>query len=232
MKKVGFIGSFDKTDLILYIAKVLVETGNRVMVVDSTITQKAKYIVPAIQPTNAYVTEFEGIDVAVGFNNLNDIKVFLGIPVHAELPYDIALFDIDSSTTLRNFGIDNTGKNYFVTGFDLYSLKKGLEIINNTEESLHLTKVLFSMTASKEEIDYLNYLSMDFKVEWDNEEIYFPFELGDETVIAENQRVSKIKYKRLSNQYKEGLIYISQQILEDDNYAQFKKLFKQLEKNV
>lgn len=232
MKKVGFIGSFDKTDLILYIARILVATGNRVMVVDATITQKTRYVVPVIQPTNAYVTEFEGIDVAVGFANLDNIKMFLGMPVHAELPYDIVLFDIDNYVAMHNFNINNNGKNYFVTGFDLYSLKKGLEILSQVPENIFLTKVLFSRVATKEEDDYLNHLALGYKIEWDNERIYFPFELGDETVIAENQRVSKIKYKRLSDQYKEGLIYIVQQILGDDNYNQFKKLLKQLEKNV
>ena len=67
-------------------------------------------------------------------------------------------------------------------------------------------------------------MALGYKIEWDNERIYFPFELGDETIIAENQRVSKIKFKKLSDQYKEGLIYIAQQILENDNYNQFKKL--------
>ena len=232
MKKVGFIGSFDKTDLILYIAKILVATGNRVMVVDATVTQKTRYVVPVIQPTNAYVTEFEGIDVAVGFANLDSIKMFLGMPVHAELPYDIVLFDIDNYVAMHNFNINNNGKNYFVTGFDLYSLKKGLEILSQIPENIFLTKVLFSRTATKEEDDYLNHLALGYKIEWDNERIYFPFELGDETIIAENQRVSKIKFKKLSDQYKEGLIYIAQQILENDNYNQFKKLLKQLEKNV
>lgn len=232
MKKVGFIGSFDKTDLILYIAKILVAAGNRVMVVDATVTQKTRYVVPVIQPTNAYVTEFEGIDVAVGFANLDSIKMFLGMPVHAELPYDIVLFDIDNYVAMHNFNINNNGKNYFVTGFDLYSLKKGLEILSQIPENIFLTKVLFSRTATKEEDDYLNHLALGYKIEWDNERIYFPFELGDETIIAENQRVSKIKFKKLSDQYKEGLIYIAQQILENDNYNQFKKLLKQLEKNV
>ena len=41
------------------------------------INQKAKYIVPVIKPTKAYVTEFEGIDVAVGFNDFNEIKEYL-----------------------------------------------------------------------------------------------------------------------------------------------------------
>ena len=231
MNKISFIGSFDKTDLILYLARILVAAGNRVMVVDTTITQKSRYVVPVIQQTNAYVTEFEGIDVAVGFNNLENIKAFLGMPVHAEMPYDMVLIDIDNYGAMRNFNINNDGKNYFVTGFDLYSLRKGLDILSNIQENLFLTKVLFSRTASKEEEEYLNYLSSEYKIEWDNEKVYFPFELGDGTVIAENQRVSKIRFKRLSEQYKEGLVFIAQQILGEDNYNQIKRLLKQLERN-
>lgn len=232
MKRVSFIGSFDKTDLIIYVAKILVSAGNRVMVVDTTITQKAKYVVPVIEQAKAYITNFEEIDVAVGFNNFNEIKNYLGMPTHADLPYDMVLLDIDSTNDLYNFSISNEDQNYFVTGFDLYSLKKGLDILNKIAVNVHLTKILFSRTASKEEDEYLNHLSQDYKIEWDTEKIYFPFELGDQSVIAENQRVAKIKFKRLSEQYKEGLIYLAQQILGEDNYIQMKKIFKQLERNV
>ena len=83
MRKISFIGSYDKIDLILYIAKILVATDKKVLVIDSTVNQKAKYIVPVIKPTKAYVTDFENIDVAVGFKNLNEIKEYLGMPLHA-----------------------------------------------------------------------------------------------------------------------------------------------------
>ena len=232
MRKISFIGCFDKIDLILYIAKILVAMDKKVLVVDSTINQKAKYVVPVIKPTKAYVTEFEEIDVAVGFNNLNDIKEYLGIHVHAEMPYDIILLDIDSHEGIVNFGINNEDKNYFVTGFDLYSLKRGLEILSGLTEILNLTKILFSRTASKDDNDYLDYLSLGYKIEWNEEIIYFPFEVGDQSVIAENQRVSKIKFKKLSEQYKEALIYIVEQILDQDEYGTMKKIFKQLEKRV
>lgn len=232
MKKISFIGSYDKTDLILYIAKILVAMDKRILVIDSTINQKAKYVVPVIKPTRAYVTEFEKIDVAVGFKSFNEIKEYLGMPIHAELPYDMALIDIDSYEVLNQFNITNEDKNYFVTGFDLYSLKRGLEILSGITQILNLTKVLFSKNMSKEEDDYLNYLSLGYKIVWNEERIYFPFEVGDQTVIAENQRVAKIKFRKLSDQYKEALIYIVQEILEQDEYAKMKKIFKQLEKDV
>ena len=65
MKKIGFIGGFEKTDLILYVSKILVEAGQRVLFVDTTVNQRARYIVPSIAPSNSYITEYEGIDVAV-----------------------------------------------------------------------------------------------------------------------------------------------------------------------
>lgn len=79
MKKIGFIGAYDKTDLILYVAKAAVEIGKSVLVVDATILQKARYIVPCIAPSKYYITEYEKIDVAVGFNNLEEIKKYLSV---------------------------------------------------------------------------------------------------------------------------------------------------------
>ena len=232
MRRISFIGCYDKIDLILYIAKILVAMDKKVLVVDSTINQKAKYIVPVIKPTKAYVTEFEAIDVAVGFNNFEEIKEYLGMPIHAELDYDFALLDIDSYEGLVNFNINNADTNYFVTGLDLYTLKKGLEILSGLTEILKLTKVIFSKNASREDNDYLNYLSLGYKIEWSDEIVYFPFEVGDQSVIAQNQRVSKIKFKKLSEQYKEAMIYIVEQILDQNEYAMMKRVFKQLEKNV
>lgn len=232
MKKISFIGCYDKIDVILYVAKILVAMDKKVLVVDNTINQKAKYIVPVIKPTRAYVTEFENIDVAVGFNNFNEIKEYLGIPIHAELPYDIAMLDIDSYEGIVGFNINNECTNYFVTGCDLYTLKRGLEILSGLTDILKLTKVFFSKTATIEDDDYLNYLSLGYKIVWEDEIVYFPFEVGDQSVIIENQRVSKIKFKKLSDQYKEALIYIAEQILNQNEYAKMKKIFKQLEKGV
>ena len=228
MKKIGFIGAYDKIDLIMYISKILVATGKKVIVIDSTINQKAKYIVPVIKPTMSYVTEFEGIDVAVGFNNLNEIKEYLGMPLHAELDYDLALIDIDNYDGIEEYDMINAEKNYFVTSFDAFSLKRGLEILSGLKQIMKLTKVLYAKGATKEEDDYLNYLSLGYK----EERVYFPFEVGDQSVIVENQRVAKIKFRKLSNQYKESLIYIVQQILGQDDYFEIKRIFKQLEKGV
>lgn len=232
MRKIGFIGAYDKTDFILYIAKLLVEMNKRVLLVDATLTQKAKYIVPVIKPSKTYVTEFEGIDIAVGFENFQEIKQYLALPTTIELNYDIALIDLDAQEKVKTFEIETFEKNYFVTSFDMYSIKRGLESIDELTTPVNATKVLFSKEALKEEDDYLNFLSLGSKIVWNEEKIYLPFEVGDQTIIYNNQRVSKIKFRRLSNQYKEGLLYIAGEILGEENFNDLRKTFKKIEKGV
>ena len=136
MRKIGFIGAYDKTDLILYLARILSASGKKILFIDSTITQKAKYVVPEISPVKSYVTNFENIDVAVGFEDYYGIKEYLGMPSHADMGYDYAFLDIDDAQKLENFQIDPGDVNYFVTSFDLYSLKRGLEVLGNLKEKL------------------------------------------------------------------------------------------------
>ena len=231
MDKIGFVGAYDKTDVILYIAKIISLIGKKVLVIDSTINQKAKYVVPVINPTKSYITNFEGMDIAVGFNNLQQIQEYLGTE-DKKIDYDIILIDIDSTESIEIYDMKEANKNYFVTSFDLYSLKKGIEIIDGLNETIQLKKVLFSKYATEEEDDYLNFLSLGHKVIWESERIYFPLELGDQSTIIENQMLSKIKIRKLTNQYKKSLLYMAEEIVKPEERWKIRKVFRQLEKEV
>ena len=232
MKKIGFIGAYDKTDLILYVAKILTVLNKKVLVIDSTANQKARYVVPAINPTVKYITDFEDIDIAVGFTSIEDIKNYLGLSEGQEMEYDIMLVDTDNLEGVENLKLEEAQKNYFVTSFDNYSLKKGLEVLSRLQNVVSLTKVLFSREMIKEEDDYLNFLSLGYKVIWNEYRIYFPIENGDLSVIYENQRVAKIKFKKLSIQYKDGLAYLAEEILGDVSESNIRKAIKIIEKGV
>lgn len=84
----------------------MTELRQNVLVIDSTVNQRAKYVVPAINPTLKYITEFEGIDIAVGFSNIEDIKNYLSLSENQDLEYDYMLVDTDK-----------------VEGFEQYNLK-------------------------------------------------------------------------------------------------------------
>lgn len=231
MKTIGFIGAYDKTDMMLNLAKIITTLGKRVLMIDSTMNQKARYVVPVINPTTSYITNFEDIDVAVGFGSLEQIGMYLGSSIE-ELPYDILLVDADTCEKIQKFNLKEAHKNFFVTSFDIYSLKKGLEILSELKEKMDLTKILYCKEILKEDDDYLNFLSLNYKVQWNEYRIYFPIENGDLSVITENQRVAKIKFKRLSTQYKDGLICIAQAILDSYSESNIRKAMKIIERGV
>ena len=226
MKKVGFIGACDKTNLIVYVAKLLEIVGKRVIVVDTTKLQKMKYLVPSISPTKSYVTDFVDVDFAVGFSSINDLTDYLEIE-EENLPYDYMLIDIDHDKMVESFEIENTKTNYFVTSFDMYSLQRGVEILKNFMEPMNLSKILCDYHIDKEDEDYLNYLSMDTKIGWNELSIYMPVTGYDKQIIEENQRLYRIRMKKLSQQYLEGIIYIVQDIIQDLNINKIKKLIKE-----
>lgn len=230
MMKIGFIGAYDKIDLLLNVAKILTVMNYKVLLVDATTNEKTRYIVPAINPIGSYVTSFENIDVAVGFDSIESIKNNIGL--FGGFQYDIVLIDCDNIEKRESFQIETSDKNYFVTAFDLYSLKKGIQIFSELESTMDLTKILFTRETLKENDDYLEYISAEYKINWDNDKIYFPIENGDFSVAAENQRVQKIKLKKFSVQYKDGLSYIVQQILNQENDSNIRKTIKSIERGL
>lgn len=230
MEKINFIGAYDKTDSIMYIAKILTEMKKKVIIVDATITQKTKYIIPTIDSRSEYIANYANIDFAIGFTNYNDIKTYLGMPQSAAFTYDYMLIDIDNSDLLNNFDVYSSKKNYFVTSFDLYALKKGVEVLKRLSLPVEIMKVYFSNLMSQSEDDYFNYIATGCRVKWNKDKIYFPLLNEDLDVIKENQRLSKIRFKGLSNEYKTSLMEWTQDICGDSNGV--KKACRQIERGV
>lgn len=228
MKKIGFIGAFDKTDVILSIAKVLTMAGKNVLVMDNTITQKCKYVVPVINPTKSYITTYEGIDVAVGFESLNDLKQYVGLDENESLEYDYIMVDTDSFTGVSKFGLQGADKVYFVTSFDMYSLKRGTEILSQLGVPVKVTRIFYSKDMLKEEEEYFDYLSLGTKAIWNEEKIYFILENGDYPAIMENQRILKIKLRNLSNEYKKNIEFLTNDIDNEIGGKKIKNIIKEL----
>ena len=230
MEKINFIGAYDKTDSIMYIAKILTEMKKKVIIVDATITQKTKYVIPTIDNRSEYIANYANIDFAMGFTNYNDIKTYLGMPQSAAFTYDYMLIDIDNSDLLNNFDVYSSKKNYFVTSFDLYALKRGVEVLKRLSLPVEIMKVYFSNLMSQSEDDYFNYIATGCRVKWNQDKIYFPLLNEDLDVIKENQRLSKIRFKGLSNEYKTSLMEWTQDICGDSNGV--KKACRQIERGV
>lgn len=228
MKKIGFIGAYDKTDVILSVAKVLTMAGKQVLVMDNTITQKCKYVVPVINPTKSYITTYEEIDVAVGFESIDNLKQYIGLEENEKLEYDYIIVDTDNFTGVTNFGLQGADKVYFVTSFDMYSLKKGVEILTQLGVPTRITRIFYSKFLLREEEEYFEYLALGTKAIWNEEKIYFILENGDLPAIMENQRISKIKLKNLSNEYKKNIEFLANDIDKEIGGKKIKNIIKEL----
>ncbi len=141
-------------------------------------------------------------------------------------PYDYVLIDVDSGEKLETFDIKNAEKNYFVTTFDMYSLKKGMNIFQNLQEPITLTKILFSYQSSKVEEEYLNFISMPYKINWNEYNLYFKILGEDNRVFEDNQRIEKIRFRRLSPDFKSTLSYVVQDINKSESMMKIKKAMK------
>ena len=230
MKKVAFIGSYDKADMIIYIAKALTNMGKNVLVIDSTVMQKTRYIVPTMKAQKQYITTWEKIDIAIGFENINQIKEYKNIEIDEKLEYDFVLIDIDSYRGYYYYGIKTEDKKYFVTSFDLYSLKRGLQVFKKIEQPIEVTRVLFTKEMLADEEKYLDFLAKGLKIKWDSNVLYFPFEMGDQNAIFSNQRSGKIQLKGLSSQYIDGISFMTEEI-SGESRGNVKKAVKMIERN-
>ena len=210
MKKTAFMGGYDKSDLILYIAKILTVSGKKILFLDTTLMQKTRYIVPTMTPAQKYVTTYDGIDIAIGFDNMQDLKEYFSI--EEDFKYDYILADIDSPDAYVNFGFNQMDLHYLVTSFDVYSLQKGISVLKAFKVPTQVTKVLFTRDPESEEKEYIDFVSMSYKVRWNEDVLYFPFETSDLYAIYVNQRFSKVRFDNLSMEYMDCLAFMAEQI--------------------
>lgn len=229
MEKIAFIGGYDKADMLIYIAKTLTIMGKKVLIMDTTVPQKTRYIVPAMQTPKRYITTFENVDIAIGFETFSQIKAYSHLGKEDQLEYDYALVDIDSYRGFYYSQIKTTDKMYFVTSYDLYSIRRGLQVFRKLTQPVEVTRVLITKDMMREELEYLNHITKGYKIKWSNDIVYIPFSTEDLNAIFSNQRSGRIQIRGLSSSYIDAITYLVEGIA-GENKGQVKKAIKVLEK--
>lgn len=210
MEKIAFIGGYDKIDMLFYVSKILTTMGKKVLIVDATTAQKARYIIPTLTPTLTYITTNDTVDFAIGFDTMEKLKDYMA--EEGNLQYDYIIFDIDSRKKYKGFELMPEDKHYLATSFDIYSLKKAVEVLKAVEMKTVLKKVYFTKDLSEDRDRYLRFLTKDCNVVFEKEPIHFPTDLNDIEAIQKNQRDNIIRYKTLSKDYRLGIFYIVEEI--------------------
>ena len=228
MKKVAFIGAYDKTDMLIYLAKILTLMNKKVLLVDNTTLKKSRYIVPTMIQEKKYITNYEDIDVAIGFESLEEIKKYQKSIFGQEIEYDIALLDIDRAVSYKKLKLSSEDKHYLVTSFDVYNVKRAIQILAHIDNEAVVTRIYYTTNMLREEDDYLKYLSRNISVKWDEKNIvYFPFETEVLNAIFVNQRSGRIQMKGLSKGYTDSIFYLAEDISQESS-TNVRKAFKRL----
>ena len=204
MKKIAFIGGFDKLDLIQYVAIILHELGKKVLIVDTTRMQKSRYITPAIDNTRAkYITTTQGVDIAVGCKTYEELKDEISLEDKA---YDYMFIDIDNYKSFETFQFTANDMIFLTTTFDIYSLKVGLSVLAQFKTDAVINKILLARTITPYHVQYITHVCKDCKTTWGNISIFFPYDNGDLTIIFENQREYRMNLSKFSKDFLGSLL--------------------------
>lgn len=228
MEQVGFFGPIDKKDLLLNIGRILTEFGKKVLIIDGTYLQRLRYIVPKIGEGQSvtYISEYCGVDVAVGFMNARGIMQYLGTN---DLPYDYIFIDTDNIQTFNSYGLAFMKKLFFVTSYDRYEVGKAKEVFSFFQQPITMKRVIISSDTSKEQQEALNREYDEIpNIKFENQDIVFADTNQDREFTLENQLTKSISYKHYTNGYKDDLEYITATIAEGNVDQTFiKRIIKQ-----
>lgn len=233
MKVIGLIGYTNKFDFAINLAKSLNCMDKSVLVVDATQDSKLKYVVPAIENLGkSYVTQYNNIDFAVGFDSMYDIenymceqKINIGL-------YDYVLVDIDSPKTYEFFRTRGIDKTFFFVETSILSVAKNKDIIkaikvyNPDEENVKLHKVVFRDFISRPAEDYFEKQIEAYNIKWEEPTYEIFMDEKDKMVNIDSQFSGIIELRKHSQMYLNLISEITANILEDVNYKLVLKQIK------
>ncbi len=227
MQVIGLVGYMDKYDFVINLARTINIMDKSVLVVDATLDQKLKYVVPALDNIGrSYVTQYNNIDFAVGFNSMHDVENYMieqGININL---YDHILIDIDSPKGYELFRTRGINKTLFFIDTTVLSISKNTELVkamrvyNQQDESLELTKIWFKAYLSRASETYFENQVKDYNVKWLEPEYEIPFDERDKSVDIDSQLSGIIDVKKHSKLYINVLAELTASILEDVNSKQ------------
>lgn len=240
MKVVNFIGYSDKTEIMLYVAKIVQSFGNNVLFIDSFTTQKCRYIIPTIEEDKEkYITTFEDIDIAIGFESKKEIIDYLNSYEEDFNSYDYVFIDTNSEEMCEDFEVINANNTFCITTYDRCDVVKTVLLIEKLQEykqdyieKININRIYwYTLLGSADS----KYVDNDFKqlgVQWDKKDIYIPLDENDRTILIQNQYAVKMKFKELSKDFKKALIDIASVIMPEQTNAKITKNFKSIERRI
>lgn len=233
MKVIGLMGYVDKYDFAINLAKSINTMDKSVLVVDATKDSKLKYVIPAIDNIGkAYVTQYNNIDFAVGFDSMYDVENYMCEQSINIGLYDYVIVDIDSPKTYEFFRTRGIDKTYFFINTTVLSVAKNKDIIkaikvyNPEEDSIKMTKVIFKDYMSRTAEEYFEKQIEGYNIKWDENMYEMFMDERDKVINTDSQFSGIIELKKHTAPYLNIIAEITANILEDVPYKEVLKQIK------
>ena len=129
MKSIGFVGQMENSGLVLCVARLVNAFGKKVIYIDATKEQRTRYTVPVIlagSKQEQYVVQYDNVEVAVGFNNILELKKYMITKGEDFNDFDYVFINTDREEMCEEFDIKNANNIFFTSTFDKYELNRGI----------------------------------------------------------------------------------------------------------
>lgn len=214
MKRIMFIGACDKSDLLLYVSKLLTQAEQKVLLVDATREQYYSYAVPKID-AEYKITEFEGFDVAHGLFNYDLLEDYFHTNQEKLHSYDAVIIDTDRAEDIGHWS--EIEHHLLVSTYDKPTIEKNVHLVRSlfaTRDSseLRMLKVIVQEVACAITEEYIESTLTEFPIQWTEPSYPVYFDETDYAVKIDNQFNYRLNIKPLSKDYKVTIMELAQLI--------------------
>ncbi len=233
MKVVGLLGYSEKVDLVTSLSKVINLMGKTVLVIDATLDKKYKYIISSLDIMDKeYVTQFDGVDYAVGFESMNDVENYMiKQKINISL-YDYILLDIDNPKTYEFFRSRVFNNIFLVMDTSMLGYKKNLEILNSfkvynvDKTEFKISRILYRAYMTRASDKFIENKLSTIECNWDERDYEIVESEQDKMMYLDFQISGFIQMRKHSNMFINSVIDITTKIIEDVNASMIKKAIK------
>jgi hypothetical protein len=223
MKQIVFFGAPDKSHLLLMLGKLLTASGQRVLLVDSTIAQSVQgYLPQSEKRSGAFVTEFEGLDVAGGFITYSQLDRFLKQSEGKWPHYDVLLLDTDHTEFVKGRELSSFAHRVWCSSLDKLAVQKNAELMQrlclaeSAAKPLPFFKLVYPFVQTTMTEGYFDSFYATDAVRWEEPVFRIPLDDRDVSAKIDNQHHARLDVKKLSGAYVRTVLSMAKTLFDLD----------------
>lgn len=227
-----FAGICDKSDLLMYLCKILTHSGKRVLLIDAAEAGKYTHCTGRLD-SRMSVTEFAGFDVACGYESYTELKHYLIEAVEPE--YDCIIIDAEKDYFLDPVDWETADAKIWVSSFEITGLIRAagwleeLSMKINEKGLPEFHRVYLNVVEDLTDDGYIESYMSRVQIRWMDDPIRIPWDELTFALKIENEHTGRLRIKPLSRRYKRALTELIQRLTEIGN-RQIRRSFRQAER--